>query len=447
MQSVNAGHDVPSIAEAPVPPCWDGRDVSQTLDAVLHKGQTMPEKNRFPAVLHPVGTYAQKGHIAESSDVTLSDPLRAKGGDCGPGSETIVAFSSKDYGADAASEPDPTLRASGHSDSHANGGSPPAVAYAFQPRIARNGRGDMGDLVNALNAQAGETGKGDAGRCVAYAIQERAVSENPDAGPDGVGVRADDCAYTLEARPVPQAVAFVQNSRDEVRLMGSDGQIVGALAAQTGAKQQCYIAQAAEPIPFDTTQITSPSNYSSPQAGDPCHPLARGAHPPAICVTGSVTHALKAEGFDASEDGTGRGQPIVPAHGTRMAVRRLLPVECERLQGFPDNWTRIPIKKYPARKVTKTRPAHRWELIDGEWWLMAADGPRYKQLGNSMPTRVMHWIGRRVDAALSMLSMGHNGGPPLDDELGVLLGSSDEFADLLGDFDLDPPSAANEDDF
>jgi DNA (cytosine-5)-methyltransferase 1 len=52
-----------------------------------------------------------------------------------------------------------------------------------------------------------------------------------------------------------------------------------------------------------------------------------------------------------------------------MAVRRLTPVECERLQGFPDNYTNIP---------------------------NAADGPRYKALGNSMAVPVMHWIGKRI---------------------------------------------------
>ena len=52
-----------------------------------------------------------------------------------------------------------------------------------------------------------------------------------------------------------------------------------------------------------------------------------------------------------------------------MAVRRLTPVECERLQGFPDNYTNIP---------------------------KAADGPRYKALGNSMAVPVMHWIGKRI---------------------------------------------------
>lgn len=60
-----------------------------------------------------------------------------------------------------------------------------------------------------------------------------------------------------------------------------------------------------------------------------------------------------------------------------MAIRRLTPVECERLQGFPDNWTRIPWKK----KLEKDCP----------------DGPRYKACGNSMAVPVMRWIGQRIN--------------------------------------------------
>lgn len=56
-----------------------------------------------------------------------------------------------------------------------------------------------------------------------------------------------------------------------------------------------------------------------------------------------------------------------------MAVRRLTPRECERLQGFPDDYTAIP---------------------------GAADGPRYKALGNSMAVPVMAWIGHRIDEAM-----------------------------------------------
>lgn len=61
----------------------------------------------------------------------------------------------------------------------------------------------------------------------------------------------------------------------------------------------------------------------------------------------------------------------------RWAVRRLTPRECERLQGFPDDYTLIP---------------------------GAADGPRYKALGNSMAVPVMAWIGRRIQDAMPQIA-------------------------------------------
>lgn len=132
----------------------------------------------------------------------------------------------------------------------------------------------------------------------------------------------------------------------------------------------------------------------------------------AVCVTGEITHTLKAEGFDGSEDGTGRGQPIVthaiqagalrtnPASGpdgvgvqadhaytlearaevqavqSGSAVRRLTPTECERLQGFPDDHTLIPWRNKPADECP--------------------DGLRYKAIGNSKAVTVVRWIGRRL---------------------------------------------------
>lgn len=161
------------------------------------------------------------------------------------------------------------------------------------------------------------------------------------------------------------------------------------------------------------------------------------------CITGDVAHTLKAEGFDASEGGTGRGTPLVPVafhHNaqacqlptaerdtsvsdaltcsqqaavaftteqtpkfnsdcaltlakqsptgggqvqsvlTAMQVRRLTPRECERLQGFPDDYTAIPWRKKPASECP--------------------DGPRYKALGNSMAVPVMRWIGRQIEKSV-----------------------------------------------
>ena len=63
-----------------------------------------------------------------------------------------------------------------------------------------------------------------------------------------------------------------------------------------------------------------------------------------------------------------------PAAMTAGSVRRLTPVECERLQGFPDDYTLIPYRNR-----------------------MAADGPRYKAMGNSMAVPVMRWIGQRIN--------------------------------------------------
>jgi site-specific DNA-cytosine methylase len=66
-----------------------------------------------------------------------------------------------------------------------------------------------------------------------------------------------------------------------------------------------------------------------------------------------------------------------------MAIRRLTPKECERLQGFPDDWTKIPYRNKPADQCP--------------------DGPRYKACGNSMAVPVMRWIGERINLIESIL--------------------------------------------
>ena len=112
-----------------------------------------------------------------------------------------------------------------------------------------------------------------------------------------------------------------------------------------------------------------------------------------------IAHTLRGEGFDASEDGSGRGTPLTPGGS---AVRRLTPRECERLQGFPDDHTRIPERYFKERKITKNRPADRWERVGDKWALMTADGPRYKAIGNSMAVPVMAWIGKRIQAVSTL---------------------------------------------
>ena len=77
----------------------------------------------------------------------------------------------------------------------------------------------------------------------------------------------------------------------------------------------------------------------------------------------------------------GRGSSQQQAVLNNMAVRRLTPMECERLQGFPDNYTNISYRNKPE----------------------SPDGPRYKALGNSMAVPVMRWIGERINQVKEMI--------------------------------------------
>ncbi len=103
----------------------------------------------------------------------------------------------------------------------------------------------------------------------------------------------------------------------------------------------------AQPVPYDLFQITAPVNRQNRVPGDPCHTLAKD----------NAAHAAVAQA---------------------MTVRRLTPRECERLQGFPDDWTMISYRGKPPEDCP--------------------DGPRYKALGNSMACNCMAWIGERIAA-------------------------------------------------
>ncbi len=141
----------------------------------------------------------------------------------------------------------------------------------------------------------------------------------------------------------------------------------------TGARDRG--AHFEETLVIDTTQLTSPGNYSNPQLGDPCHPLAAGQHPPAVfqCHGSNVGPMGTLRSGNSNVTG---GVPFVACRTSGLRIRRLTPRECERLQGFPDDWTR-------------------WDADGKE----LKDGPRYRMLGNAVVPQVAEWIGRRIVVA------------------------------------------------
>ena len=157
-----------------------------------------------------------------------------------------------------------------------------------------------------------------------------------------------------------------------------------------------------------TNQELSPTLMANSKQGDnelnvvqpiSCQPgfLARGHGPrpstesfPTLTSSKSDQHPhVCAPTLTASNDPSRSPQSseitnqVAAVQQVTMAVRRLTPVECERLQGFPDNWSRIPWKGKPEEECP--------------------DGPRYKACGNSMAVPVMHFIGSRIQLVSDVL--------------------------------------------
>lgn len=154
--------------------------------------------------------------------------------------------------------------------------------------------------------------------------------------------------------------------------------IAGTINTRTSRSTGADDAANGHLIVFDTTQITSPENGSNPRSGDPCHSLNKNAHAPTIAfkVRGGCEGGGKGYLGDDSTAFTvtnGADQQLYHQH----AVRRLMPIECERLQGWDDDWTRYGVN---------AKGKH-YEL---------SDSARYKIIGNGWAVPVVNWIANRI---------------------------------------------------
>ena len=192
-----------------------------------------------------------------------------------------------------------------------------------------------------------------------------------------------DTTRNSEARECdicPTLVARMGTGGNMVPIVLSHPQGAAARAYTDGKTGTLTAAPSSEPVVLDVRNINRDRNskgFSEP--GAPCGTLTTGPVP-AISIQGNVIGRKPENGGN----GLGVCEGIAPTltatdhHGVAqgLAVRRLTPVECERLMGMADDWTRISWKGKPPEECP--------------------DAPRYKAIGNSWAVPVIAWIGKRI---------------------------------------------------
>lgn len=267
----------------------------------------------------------------------------------------ILAFSSKDYGGDLTVDISPTLRAGGSANSHANAGAPPAVAY-----------------------------------CMQHAL----IGRKDEAGPQGKGW-LEDVGFTLDSRPCADVIASI--------IPLADQGIAYTAPAIGHFKQDC--------ISSTLTKSAGQGNGETQNAAFVLQENSLGTGDSNVALNvalrgreGGATAELGDDLAGTLRASSGGGDKAHIMY--QMMVRRLTPKECERLQGFPDGWTLIPgtkLNKLSEDELQYLRFTHP-DMPEEETHRLAADGPRYKAIGNSMAVPVMRWIGERIAAHLNVVA-------------------------------------------
>jgi DNA (cytosine-5)-methyltransferase 1 len=265
---------------------------------------------------------------------------------------------------------------------------PAAVLFEFNgvrrdTAPSREARKEVTECAGTLTANGGGLNRpaGNANEldfCVtvasAYAIQGSMIGRNDNAGPQGDGINEEVCftQNTIDRHAVAQPIA-IQDVRPIEKMQNGRGWNDDGTAytvdthATQGVAQPIGIFQDSE---FGVAQYDSAGTLRAGRI--PEHQMVM--QPVGVDIFNAAFSGEVAVPLTNRSDGTGTGPTVMQS----MAVRRLTPVECERLQGFPDGYTNIP-----------------WRKKDE-----SPDGPRYKALGNSWAVPVVAWIGKRINEAV-----------------------------------------------
>ena len=232
-----------------------------------------------------------------------------------------------------------------------------------------------------------------------FCLQGNGIDRADTAGCNGKGW-TEDVSYTLNTIDRPAVMAFAQNQRDEVRDLHG---VAGALAAEPGMKQQTYIfdmthandviresrdvsislqarmGTGGNQIPL-TFSMQSLGDYKENEISSSCKQRdSKDATDLVIGIDDDKNAYIDKFGTLKAHTSGGTQQHIME----RMVVRRLTPLECTRLQGFPDGWVGIGDWTDEKGRVHKE-----------------ADAPKYKALGNSIALPFWRWMFERMAAYL-----------------------------------------------
>ncbi|EHK0699991.1 Dam family site-specific DNA-(adenine-N6)-methyltransferase [Salmonella enterica] len=263
-------------------------------------------------------------------------------------------------------------------------------ASGADPRDAQAGHLQVVIGTIAANSFTGGAGGRPEGAAAGHYIPVACMAH----GQAGAEINTDGSAPTLTCNH-EAPIVFSSNGH------ASFAPDIGALRAKSGADHETLAVH---------STLAFPAHMSGTQcaaAEDVC-PSLMSRNPTAIAFAENNRGEVRLQAGDGQLSGplsAGGGKPGqgYPAIVSGMAVRRLTPLECERLQGFPDFHTLIPMNK--RNKLIEDElaylRAHFPDMPEDEARRMAADGPRYKAIGNSMAVPVMRWIGERLLKSLS----------------------------------------------
>ena len=195
-----------------------------------------------------------------------------------------------------------------------------------------------------------------------------------------IAARTHDAIDVQSGTFIPTPIAF-HPTQDPIS--SDDGTTHGLGCGSSGGRASVAVAQAVSENQRSELRLTDFTYAITSGGGKPGQGYP-AALVPAHQYIGGVDYENNAHTMDQPTgpllkgSPTGGGRPL-PAIATAMQVRRLTPVECERLQGFPDNYTNIPWRKKEE----------------------SPDGPRYKALGNSWAVPNVRWISKRIQEALN----------------------------------------------